>query len=68
MHVIHTAGAPPNAGKTIFPTIGWMRKRRPAPTNNVATYRPFMHISSHREKSQGMAGGTIPCKRGRGGR
>jgi hypothetical protein len=36
MQVFHTAGVPPRRGKTIFPIIGWTRKRRAALKNNVA--------------------------------
>ena len=33
MQVIHTAAEPPNHGRIIFATIGWIWKSRKLPTN-----------------------------------
>jgi hypothetical protein len=35
MQVVHTAGAPPRSGSTIFANIGWTRKSRKALTNSA---------------------------------
>jgi len=36
MHVVQTAGDPPNWGKTIRATIGWIRKRSAADSKLVS--------------------------------
>jgi hypothetical protein len=37
--VVHTAAAPPSAGSTILPTIGWHQNSRNALVNNVPDRR-----------------------------
>src|SRR5437764_9970964 len=46
MQVFHTPGVPPTSGSNSFPTSGWTRNSRAAPTNRVAAYRAGSNATS----------------------
>ncbi len=66
MQVFHTAGVPPNVGKTILANMGWIRKRRLALTNkamaNNMSSKRFPPVSLLRDLfNWETQEGAVPC-------
>jgi hypothetical protein len=64
MQVFHTAGVPPNMGRTIFANIGWTQNRRAELTKRVTENRASKRVSRFNLDSQISiviaAGGAVP--------